>query len=262
MSNARKIRVAVLQFAVSDGKISENFEKVSRLLKKIRRKPDLVVLPEMWPSGFRVVNGEILLRETQEVMKELAAFARKKSCYVVGSHLTKSPRGFYNTASVISPRGKTIGEYHKVHLFKMGGEAKKFIAGSRSLVCKTKIGKLGLGICYDIRFPEFIRKEVLEGAEMLVIPSAWPRARIEHFRTLLRTRAIENQCFVISSNKVGKNTEGIEYGGHSVVIGPWGEVYGELKSKPGILELEINLNRVKEIRKSFPVLQARRVSVY
>ena len=262
MNSKNKIRIAVLQFACLDGKVSHNFQQASLLLNKIRKKVDLIVLPEMWPSGFRVIQGDELLVETKKVLNELSIYARKRGCYIVGSQLTKSKKGFCNTASIMDPKGKIIAQYDKVHLFKIGGESKKFVPGLKTVVAKTKLGKMGLAICYDIRFPEFIRKEVLQGAEILVIPSAWPKVRIEHYRTLLIARAIENQCFVISSNKVGKNAEGIEYGGHSVVIGPWGEVYGELKNKTGILEVEIDLGRVKEIRKKFPVLEARKPRVY
>ncbi len=258
----RYIRIALLQCSSLDGAVIQNFKKVKALLQKIRKPLHLIVLPEMWPSGFRVVEGRELLRQTQEVLKELGQIAKTLKTYIIGSHLSKGKGGFYNTASVMNPHGKIIAEYHKVHLFQMGGENKKFRAGRKTQVVESSLGKIGLSICYDIRFPEFIRKEVLEGAELLVIPSGWPQVRIEHYLTLLRARAIENQCFVISANKVGKNVDGLKYGGHSMVVSPWGEVLGELGNKPGILEVEIDLNYVKEIRKKFPVFEARREEVY
>lgn len=258
---SKKIKIAVLQFSCRDGAVHYNFQALQALLQKVK-SPDLIVLPEMWPSGFRVKNGDELLKETDTVLNELAVYARKQQCFIVGSHLTRAKKGFYNTATVLNPQGKRLGQYHKVHLFQLGGEDKKFVSGNKTQVVKVKFGKLGLAICYDIRFPELIRKKILQGAEILVIPSAWPKARIEHYRTLLKARAIENLCFVVSANKVGKNAEGIEYGGHSVVLGPWGEVYGELKTKAGILEVEIDLNRVKQVRKNFPVFEARKEDVY
>lgn len=262
MDNSKLIRVAIFQTASAEDEVSKNFSKVEKLFHCLKSSPRLIVLPEMWPSGFRVVEGEKKLEQTEAVLQKLAQYARELNSYIIGSHLSRAPKGFYNTATIMDPRGKILASYHKVHLFALGGESKKFKAGNKSVVASTKIGKIGLAICYDIRFPEFIRKEVLKGAELICVPSAWPLARIEHYRLLLRARAIENQCFVLSANKVGKSAEGIEYGGHSVAIDPWGEVLGELKTKEGILELEINLQKVKETRKKFPVLSARREKVY
>ena len=262
MQVKQKIRVAILQFSCEDAAVKKNFSKLEVLLGRLSKKPQLILLPEMWLSGFRVMNGEQLLQETENALENLAAYARKFKSYIVGSHLSAAPRGFYNTASVMDPQGKIVASYHKAHLFALGGEAKKFIAGNKISVLQTRLGKMGLAICYDIRFPEFIRKEVLAGAELICIPSAWPLARIEHYRTLLRARAIENQCFILSSNKVGKNAEGIQYGGHSIALDPWGNVLGELKNKAGILELDLDIKRVKEVRKQFPVLSARRQKIY
>lgn len=258
----KNIKIAVMQFASEDGEVQKNFRTLKALLEKLKHRPDLIVLPEMWPSGLRVLEGETLLSQTQKVLEEMAQIVRSWNTYIVGSHLSRGKGGFYNTAAVMNPHGKIISNYHKVHLFQMGGERKKFLPGNKAQVVKTKIGNLGLSICYDIRFPELIRKEVLQGAELLLIPAAWPRVRIEHYRTLLRARAIENQCFVISANRIGKNADGIEYGGHSVVIDPWGIRLGELKGKAGILEVKIDLNQVKKIRKSFPVFEARREEIY
>ena len=109
---------------------------------------------------------------------------------------------------------------------------------------------------------ELLRKEVLAGAEMLVIPSAWPRVRIDHYLSLLKARAIENLCYVISANKVGKNALGMTYGGHSVVYDPWGRKLGELGSGPGILRVTLDLRKVQNIRRSFPVFKARREKAY
>ncbi len=257
-----KVRVALIQLPCLDGQVEKNFQNLLKLFKKIKKPVDLIVLPEMWPSGFRVLGGAELLKKTEAVLRNLEEIARKKKCFIVGSHLSRAKKGYYNTASVMSPQGKMVGQYHKVHLFQLGGENKKFISGKEVSVVKTRIGKLGLSICYDIRFPEFIRKEVLLGAQVLVIPSGWPTARIEHYRALLKVRAIENLCFVLSSNRVGKNADGVEYGGHSVALDPWGKVLGEMGYKAGVLEVEIDLKQVQEIRKKFPVFAARREEVY
>lgn len=261
-SNSKQLRVAVVQFETQEGEIEQNLARLQKLLRKLKKPTDLIVLPEMYLSGMQVSHAKTLFEKTEQALAWVKAYAKSEGCFVVGSHLSAAPGGFFNTASVVGPTGNKLGEYHKVHLFHLGEEHKKFVAGQYTRVVSTPIGKIGLGICYDIRFPEFVRKEVLAGAEMLIIPSAWPKLRIEHYRTLLRARAIESLCFVISANKVGKNAEGLQYGGHSVVIDPWGKILGELKTTTGILEVKIDLKQVREIRKKFPVFQARRPEIY
>jgi len=258
----RKIRAALLQFSSVDGDVKQNLKTLKRLLKKLTGPVDLVVLPEMWPSGFRVIEGKILLSQTEEALEEVKRFAKKKKCYIVGSHLMGGAKGFYNTATVIGPDGRLRGKYHKVHLFQLGREDKTFLPGNKAVVVRTDLAPLGLSICYDIRFPELIRKEVLAGAQVLVIPSAWPKERIDHYLSLLKARAIENLCFVLSANKIGKNALGMTYGGHSVAYDPWGRTLGELGEKTGTLKVSLDIDLLGKIRKSFPVFEARREEVY
>lgn len=261
-SKNQKIKIALIQLATKDGEIQKNHARFKKILETIKGKIDLIVLPEMWLSGFDLSHANQSIRETNLVLEDLKQIARTKKCYFIGSHLEKGKKGYYNTASIISPQGKIIAQYRKIHLFKMGREEKKFLAGDKISVTKTSIGRIGLAICYDIRFPEFIRKEVLKGTEILVIPSAWPRARIDHYLTLLKARAIENQCFVISANKMGKNSLGVLYGGNSVAFDPWGKNLGQLKEKEGILQVMIDLEELHQIRKKFPVLESRREKIY
>ena len=258
----RQIRVALVQFETVDGEVKRNFQTLERLLKKIKGPVDLIVLPEMWPSGFRVIEGKALLRETHQALKELKTFVVKKKCYLIGSHLTGGSKGFHNTATVLGPQGRIIGEYHKVHLFQLGREDKTFLPGKKAVVVKTDLASLGLSICYDIRFPELLRKEILSGAQILVIPSAWPKERIDHYLSLLKARAIENLCYVVSANKVGKNALKMTYGGHSVAYDPWGRNLGELGEKEGILRVTLDLELLRKTRRSFPVFEARREEVY
>lgn len=257
-----KIKIALVQFNSKNGEIEKNHETFKKILRNIKREVDIIVLPEMWLSGFDLKSASKSVQETNLVLEELKKIARIRKTFVVGSHLEKAKNGYYNTASIISPEGKIIAKYRKVHLFKLGGEEKKFLAGDKMSVTKTSIGTIGLAICYDIRFPELIRKKVLKGAEILIVPSAWPKVRIDHYLTLLKSRAIENQCFVVSANKIGKNPKRVVYGGNSVVFDPWGKNLGQLKEKEGVLQVTIDLNELYQIRKKFPVLKSRREKVY
>ncbi len=256
-----KIKIALVQFSTPQGPLLKNFESLKAQLKKISSSVDCVVLPEMWLSSFETENATSLWRETQSVWGELKRYAHQHKTYLIGSLLEKAKEGYYNTASVLGPSG-VLGKYRKIHLFQGGGEERKFQAGKKAVVLNTPFGKIGLAICYDIRFPELIRKEVLLGARILFIPSAWPKERIDHYLTLLKARAIENLCFVVSVNKTGKHPSGFEYGGHSVVYDPWGRTLGEMGENAGVLEVTLDLKSVDRIRKSFPVFEARREDVY
>jgi omega-amidase len=257
-----RIKVAVFQFAAEDGEVFRNFETLQKMLARLKKRVDLILLPEMWPSGFRVKGGDLLLRQTRGVLEDLKKWAREKGVYVVGSHLEEDQRGYTNNASVIDPKGRIVGNYQKVHLFQMAGENRKFVPGKKIGVVNTSLARFGLSICYDIRFPELLRKEVLSGAEVLLIPSAWPKVRIDHYKSLLKARAIENLCYVVSANKIGKNASGMIYGGHSIAFDPWGRRLGELGEKQGILTVTLDLDLLKKIRRSFPVFKARREEVY
>ncbi|MBL7684892.1 MAG: hypothetical protein JNK65_02525 [Deltaproteobacteria bacterium] len=258
----KKMKIALIQCAGVDGEVEANAEQVRSLLDLVPSKTNYILLPEMWPSGFRVVEGEDLWKRTQGVLKDLAKWARRKRVNILGSHLEQKSGKYFNTLSLMTAQGEYHPLYRKVHLFSMGGEDQKFQAGDQMELLKMNHVKWGLGICYDLRFPEFFRAQVDAGASLFVLPSAWPKARIDHFKILSTARAIENQCFFISVNKVGFNAEGIEYGGTSSVIDPWGRTLLQMDEKPGVGIAQIDLSKVEKIRSQFPVLKGRRDEVY
>ncbi|MBF0491694.1 MAG: carbon-nitrogen family hydrolase [Deltaproteobacteria bacterium] len=256
------LNVCLMQLAPQKKDKSSIPTSFLKLLKKIPKNVDWIVLPEMWRTSFYNQDPKAELKETKEALKFLKVYAKKNRVNFSGSHLVKKGNFYTNTAFLINIQGEIQALYSKLHLFKMGEEHKKFISGSGYKVFSSIYGKFGFAICYDIRFPEFIRSLVLKGARFLIIPSAWPRERLDHYLTLLRARAIENQCYVISCNKVGKNEKGIINGGHSVVFDPWGTKLLELGSSESFGVVSIDLNRVEEVRNAFPVLQCRRGDLY
>ncbi|MGH7792749.1 MAG: nitrilase-related carbon-nitrogen hydrolase, partial [Thermodesulfobacteriota bacterium] len=146
-------------------------------------------------------------------------------------------------------------------LFSMAGENTYFKSGGERLVVDTPLGKLGVIICYDLRFPELARGLALNGAEMLVVPAQWPKARLNHWRTLAIARAIENQSFVIACNRTGRDTKE-EYPGHSLIIDPWGDVLAEGEEEEGFIIAEIDLERVNVVRRTMRCFDDRRPEVY
>jgi predicted amidohydrolase len=162
---------------------------------------------------------------------------------------------------VYNREGQRIADYSKIHLFRLMEEEKYLASGDR--VGTLAIGDIpaGVMICYDIRFPELSRKLALEGAKLVFVPAEWPKPRLHHWRTLQMARAIENQMFVISCNRVGISGS-TEFFGHSMVIDPWGEVIAEGDETEQIIRASINLDDVDRVRRTIPIFEDRRPSLY
>jgi len=175
---------------------------------------------------------------------------------------SKKKNRVYDTAFLINKSGKIISKYRKIHLYNALGfrESNKLIPGSKIILpSKTKIGKIGMLICYDLRFPEMSRILAAAGSEILVVPSAWVKGKMkeEHWLTLNKTRALENGCYVIAPDQVGNI-----YCGRSVVVDPFGKILVDMKKRQGISIVNISTNKVHEIRKVLPLLKNRRTDLY
>ena len=253
-----KIRVHLVQFASVNGEPLETMKRVQAMVKGFKpRRGDWIVFPEMWPGGFLLADRLRQELENAFCFRWLKDFARAKECFLAGSMLEVKRGHFYNSAYLLGPDGRLVSRYRKIHLFKLGDEHRKFQAGRKAAVSAFPWGKVGLAICFDLRFPELFRIYAKRGVSLVLVPSAWPKARIDHFLSLLKARAIENQCYLVGANKIGRHDSGIPYGGRSSVWGPWGEKLGELGSRPGILSVELDLSRVAEIRRQYPFLKSR-----
>jgi omega-amidase len=260
------MRIALIQMHVEAGKPEANYERVASLLQQAasaENKPDVIVLPEMWNTGYALeAIGDLADEEGRRTRAMFEAFSRQHSINIVaGSIAEKRVDGVYNTIRAFDRQGSEAGDYDKLHLFRLMEEEKHLQPGG-------KIGRLtldgesaGLMICYDIRFPELARTLALEGAKLLIVPAEWPHPRLHHWRTLLTARAIENQMYVIACNRVGQSGE-TSFFGHSMVIDPWGEIIAEAGEEETILTAEIDLGLVDEVRGRIPVFEDRRPSFY
>ena len=197
-------------------------------------------------------------------VKTIADTAKQNKIQVIGSFYEKSRKKdrVYDTSFVIDSSGKVISTYRKIHLYDALGfrESDKMASGSKiSKPVKTAVGKVGMMICYDLRFPEMSRSLAAAGSEVLVAPSAWVKGNMkeEHWITINKTRAIENGCYVIAPDQVGNI-----YCGRSMVVDPYGKVLLDMKKKQGIAYVDIDLKKVKQTRKVLPLLKNRRTDVY
>lgn len=263
------MKVAVIQFRASTNK-DTNLKKILNYISKAaRNKAELVAFPEFmmfYTNSSQTANQLAKLAETinGDFVKSISKAARENHIQVVGSFYetsTKKDR-VYDTSFVISKSGKIVSTYRKIHLYDALGfrESDKMTSGSKiSKPVKTTIGKIGMMICYDLRFPEMSRSLASAGSEILVAPSAWVKGELkeEHWITINKTRAIENGCYVISPDQVGNI-----YCGRSIVVDPYGKILLDMKKRQGIGYVDIDLKRIKQVRTVLPLLKNRRTDVY
>lgn len=222
----RTVKAGAVQFTVRLGDIDANVAYVQEALRRLASQGcRLAVLPEMWSTGYAYRELNELAKRTPEVVAELGRLSRELDMVIVGSMPEPHGEKVFNTAYVLD-HGELLGSYRKIHLFSLMGEDRSLDGGDRWLVVDTHVGRLGVFICYDLRFPELARRLAVEGAEIIVVPAEWPKPREEHWRTLLRARAIENQLFVVAANCCGVQGK-LDFFGSSLIIGPKGELLAE-----------------------------------
>lgn len=261
------LNVALIQMHIAAGDPEANFAKAERLLEEAATassvKPDIIMLPEMWNSGYALTEIERLADPDGERTKtQIASFAARHGVNVIaGSIAHKRATGVTNTMLAFDRDGNPTLEYSKIHLFKLMNEHQHLLAGEKAGTFQLGPTSAGAMICYDIRFPELARKLALGGAKILFVPAQWPHPRLHHWRTLLQARAIENQMYVVACNTVGESG-GSSFFGHSMIVDPWGEIVAEAEEQETILRAAVDLSLVDEVRGRIPVFADRLPTLY
>jgi len=257
------LTISLAQIRIQLGQPQQNLSLAhSCFVEAARRGSQFLLLPELWTTGYDLSNARPLARTNADLLPELARLARQHSLYSGGSLLLEKDEKIYNTFVFFSPTGETPILYSKIHLFRLMEEDRWLSPGDHLQEIEAPWGKAGLAICYDLRFPEMFRRYAVSGASLILLSAEWPIQRIAHWQTLLRARAIENQCFVAAANCVG-SCGGETFGGRSAVISPWGEVIAEgSPDQTGLITASINLEQVAEARRRIPILQDRRPDLY
>ncbi|MGG1311129.1 carbon-nitrogen family hydrolase [Cohnella laeviribosi] len=270
MSN--RLRLALIQMHIEAGVPDANFERLERLLEKAAAaapKPDVILVPEMWNTGYALDRiGELADPEGARTQAFVSGFCRRHGIHVIAGSIAnlraggqEKPDRVTNTLYAFDRGGRLTAEYSKIHLFQLMDEHLHLQAGDRIGRFSLEGTDAGAMICYDIRFPELARKLALDGAKVLFVPAEWPHPRLHHWRTLLQARAIENQMYVVACNRVG--TSGTTaFFGHSMVVDPWGEIVAEAGEEETILTADIDLALVDEVRGRIPVFADRRPALY
>lgn len=221
-----KQKVAAIQFNITLGDIEHNLHTVEAALKRVADQDvQLAVLPEMWSAGYDYKRLKKHAAETPRVVGAICQLSAEHNMVVVGSLPEEENGKIYNTAYVVDC-GKLLASYRKLHMFSTMGEDRFLSPGDKTLVVPTSAGRLGVAICYDLRFPELFRKMALEGAEIICLPAEWPKPRQENWRILLQARAMENQLFVAATNCCGIQDK-LDFFGMSLLLSPRGEILAE-----------------------------------
>jgi predicted amidohydrolase len=231
-----------------------NLEMFKRKIESIKEKTEIVILPEMFNTGFSMkpeLFAEKMDGETVNWMKRIAA---EKKIILTGSLMVEENGKYFNRLIWMLPNGE-YGIYDKRHLFAYAHENEHYSAGNKKLIASVKGWKINLQICYDLRFPVWARQAAggLENKyDLLINVANWPEKRSVAWKTLLRARAIENQCFVIGVNRVGKDGDNISYNGGSTIIGPLGEMIYQKDDEEDIFTYTLEKEKVIETRNHFP----------
>lgn len=267
------MKVAAIQMPTVKDKI-QNIRTAGTYIEKIKAEhPDFVILPEMFCCPYQTENFPIYAeKEGGPSWQAMSDYARKYHIYLIAGSMPEADDvgNVYNTSYIFDRDGKQIGKHRKAHLFDINvkngqyfKESDTLTSGDHATVFDTEFGKMGVMICYDIRFPEFARTMVLDGARMIFVPAAFNMTTgPAHWELTFRARALDNQIYMLGCAPARDTQAGYISWGHSIVTDPWGKVMKQLDEKEGILIEEIDLDREDQIREQLPLLKHRKSEMY
>ncbi|MEA3375518.1 MAG: carbon-nitrogen family hydrolase [Chloroflexota bacterium] len=260
---AQYLTIALAQMDVPQGCPDRNLARAREFATEAGSAgADLLLLPELWLHGYDLEQADRWAAPLGEGgFAEMAAMAREFQIHLVGSLLERHAGGVSNTAVLYGPDGDLLGSYRKMHLFRLMEEHRYLAPGDHATLCPTPWGPTGLGICYDLRFPELFRAMALAGARLFVIPAQWPVKRLEAWLLLARARAAENELVVAACNRVGRN-EDVTFPGRSIVADPWGNVLVEGDGEERLVIAQADLREVEKARRYLTVYKDRRPAAY
>ncbi len=269
-----EVKIGLCQMMVEKTSKGLNVEKAKNMIcKAAKLGAEIVVLPEMFNcpynnKHFREYAESSLKDETLSMLSEIS---KEKKIYLIGGSIPELHEGkVYNSSFIFNNEGDLIGKHRKMHLFDIDikngvkfKESEVLTAGDKVTIVDTKWGKIGVAICYDIRFPELTRIMALKGAKIVFIPAAFNMTTgPSHWETLFKSRALDNQLYMVGVSPARNNNYSYVAYGNSLVVDPWGKVINRLDENEGILMQSIDLDYIDEIRESLPLLKHRRTDLY
>jgi len=251
-----RYKVGVIQMSCYLGDKAKNMEKAILYIKEaVAKEAKLIVLPELFSTGYNVEELDLSLAEyvNDETLQKLGNISKENDVYIAGAIIEKGDeRGtLFDTAFLIGPEG-LIGKHRKVHLWNK--EKTRFLKGDEYTVFQTRLGKIGLQICYEIGFPEGARIQSLKGADLVLYPSAFGSPRLYAWEIATRARALENGIYVIAANRVGVEKD-IIFAAQSKIISPNGSILVSAGEEEGVIIADVDLSQITKQRMAIPYLQ-------
>ena len=247
------LRILIIQSEISWKDTADNLQKFSSLIQKSEQEVDLILLPEMFTTGFISTPADVPDGMQEKALEWLRQTAISKNCRIAGSMIVSEDNTVYNQLVCAHPSSET-DYYNKRHLFRMAGEDEQYSRGLQRTVSRIKGWRICWQICYDLRFPVWCRNQ--GDYDILVVVANWPANRGEVWNTLLRARAIENQCYVLGINRIGEDGNRIKYQGDSLVIDPKGNRINDPdKGEEKMIYAELSYSSLVDFRNKFPVMR-------
>lgn len=248
------LSVTIIQTDIHWEDKKANLELFEQKIFSIKEKTEVVVLPEMFSTGFSMKPESLAETMDEETLQWMRRIAMTKKIILTGSIIIKEAGSYYNRLIWMLPGGD-CGYYDKRHLFAYAEEDEHYTQGNKRLIASVKGWKINLLVCYDLRFPVWARQQVKMNEpeyDVLIYVANWPEKRVHAWKTLLQARAIENQCYVVGVNRVGNDGNNIHYSGESMIIDPLGEVMYSKKEEEDIVTIALDQSHLNTVREKFP----------
>jgi omega-amidase len=248
------MKIALLQTSLHWENPKANRIQFEKMINSMEESVDLIVLPEMFSTGFTMNPTEVAETMQGETIQWMQTIAKAKKAAILGGLIIKENNHFYNRLVFVYPSGELV-KYDKKHLFTLAGEDKVYTPGNEKIIIDYNGFKICPLICYDLRFPVFSRN--VEDYDLLIYVANWPKPRINAWDILLKARAIENQCFVIGVNRIGSDNNQLDYSGHSQAVDFLGNSILEPQENEGVFIVTLNKNELLSTRKKLDFLSDR-----
>ncbi|MCU7492390.1 MAG: nitrilase-related carbon-nitrogen hydrolase [Bacteroidota bacterium] len=247
------MKIGLVQYNPTWENIEENKLKLDELVSKCQENYSLLIFPEMSLTGFTMNSVKFAGEDGGTSCRYFSDLAKRLNTEVIAGFIEKADSKIYNSLVHYGTDGALKNKYRKIHPFSFSGENVHYSRGEKPVVSSIGEWKIGLSICYDLRFPELFRTYARERTELMVVIANWPVKRIEHWKALLKARAIENQCYIAAVNRVGTDP-GNDYNGFSSIISPLGDELITLVNDETISGTDISLDTLMDVRKRLPFL--------
>lgn len=258
------MKIGLAQIKCLPAHVSANVEKISHYTHMAKgQNCDVVIFPEMSDTGYdpnNLATTASTWTDAKTPLQTIRTFAKGEKIHIICGLSEKEGNSLYNALAIINSQGRLIAKYRKIHLFAIppAYEDRRFSPGDSPTTTTISDMRWGFAICYDLRFPEMFRSLIDQNVEVITICSAWPQARIHHWRSLCLARAIENQAYVLAVNRTGKDGK-LTFGGQSLLINPAGNIMNEAsENDEGLITASIDRETVTKLRREFPVLNHRK----